>query len=85
MKSLLWTLFFLLLIGLGVNFLLEDNGYVLIQFLEYSLETSLPIFGLILIAVYFLVRLIALVWSSPGILKQRLTAKKNKKIQPTYS
>jgi len=79
MKSLLWTLFFLLLIGLGVNFLLEDNGYVLIQFLEYSLETSLPIFGLILIAVYFLVRLIALVWSSPGILKQRLTAKKIKK------
>ena len=79
MKSLLWTLFFLLLIGLGVNFLLEDNGYVLIQFLEYSLETSLPIFGLILVAVYFLVRLIALVWSSPGILKQRLTAKKIKK------
>ena len=79
MKSLLWTLFFLLLIGLGVNFLLEDNGYVLIQFLEYSLETSLPVFGLILVAVYLLVRLIALVWSSPGILKQKLATKKIKK------
>jgi heme biosynthesis-associated TPR repeat protein len=79
MKPLLWTLFFLLLIGLGVNFLLEDNGYVLVQFLEYSLETSLPIFGLILVAVYLLVRLIVLVWSSPGILKQRLIAKKIKK------
>ena len=79
MKSLLWTLFFLLLIGLGINFLLEDNGYVLIQFLEYSLETSLPIFVLILVAVYLLVRLTALVWSSPGILKQRLAAKKIKK------
>ena len=79
MKFLFWTLFFLLLIGLGANFLLEDNGYILIQFLEYSLETSLPIFGLILIAVYLLVRLIALVWSSPGILKQRLAAKKIKK------
>ena len=76
MKIFLWALFLLLLIGLGVNFLLEDNGYVLIQFLEYSLETSLPIFGLILVAVYFLVRIIAVVWSSPSILKQRLTAKK---------
>ena len=79
MKPFLWTLFFLMLIGLGVNFLVEDNGYVLIQFLEYSLETSLPIFGLILVAVYLLVRLIALVWSSPGILRQRLAAKKIKK------
>jgi HemY protein len=79
MNPLLWTLFFLLLIGLGVNFLVEDNGYVLIQFLDYSLETSLPIFGLILVAAYLLVRLIALVWSSPGILRQRLAAKKIKK------
>jgi len=79
MKIFLWSLFLLLLIGLGVNFLLEDNGYVLIQFLEYSLETSLPIFGLILLALYLLVRLIAVVWSSPGILKQRLAAKKREK------
>jgi len=79
MKIFLWTLFLLLLIGLGVNFLLEDNGYVLIQFLEYSLETSLPIFGLILVVFYLLVRLIAVVWSSPSILKQRLTAKKREK------
>ena len=79
MKLVLWTLFLLLLIGLGVNFLLEDNGYVVVQFLEYSLETSLPIFGSILVAVYLLVRLIALVWSSPGILRQRLAAKKIKK------
>ena len=79
MKLILWTLFLLLLIGLGINFLLEDNGYVLIQFLEYSLETSLPIFGLMLVAIYFLVRLIVLVWSSPGILKQRLAAKRLEK------
>ena len=79
MKPVLWTLFLLLLIGLGVNFLVEDNGYVLIQFLEYSLETSLPIFGLILVAVYLLIRLIGLVWSSPSILKQRLAAKKTEK------
>ena len=79
MKPVLWTLFLLLLIGLGVNFLLEDNGYVMIQFLKYSLETSLPIFGLILVAFYLLIRLIALVWSSPSILKQRLAAKKRKK------
>ncbi len=79
MKIFLWALFLLLLIGLGVNFLLGDNGYVLIQFLEYSLETSLPIFGLILVALYLLVRLIAVVWSSPSILKQRLTAKRREK------
>ena len=79
MKLVLWTLFLLLLIGLGVNFLLEDNGYVLVQFLEYSLETSLPIFGLILVAAYLLIRLIAVVWNSPSILKQRLAAKKIEK------
>ena len=79
MKIFLWTLFLLLLIGLGVNFLIKDNGYVLIQFLEYSLETSLPIFGLILVALYLLARLIAVVWSSPGILKQRLITKKREK------
>ncbi len=79
MKPVLWTLFLLLLIGLGVNFLLEDNGYVLVQFLEYSLETSLPIFGLILVAAYLLIRLIAVVWNSPSILKQRLAAKKIEK------
>ena len=79
MKLVLWILFLLLLIGLGVNFLLEDNGYVLVQFLEYSLETSLPIFGLILVAAYLLIRLIAVVWNSPSILKQRLAAKKIEK------
>ena len=79
MKPVLWTLFLLLLIGLGVNFLLEDNGYILVQFLEYSLETSLPIFGLILVAAYLLIRLIAVVWNSPSILKQRLAAKKIEK------
>ena len=79
MKLVLWTLFLLLLIGLGVNFLLEDNGYILVQFLEYSLETSLPIFGLILVAAYLLIRLIAVVWNSPSILKQRLAAKKIEK------
>jgi len=79
MKLFFWILFLLLLIGLGVNFLLEDNGYVLIQFLEYSIETSLPIFGLILIISYFLVRLIVLVWSSPGILRQKLSAKRLEK------
>jgi uncharacterized protein HemY len=54
MKFALWGLLLLVLIGLGVNFLLEDNGYVLIEFLSYSIETSLPIFLLALVVLYIL-------------------------------
>ena len=79
MKPVLWTLFLLLLIGLGVNFLLDDRYYVLIQYAENFRKISFTVFGLCLVAGYLLVRLIAVVWGSPGILKQRLAAKKREK------
>ena len=79
MKFALWGLLLLVLIGLGVNFLLEDNGYVLIEFLSYSIETSLPIFLLALVVLYTLVRLLGLIWHSPKIFRQKMAAKKIEK------
>ena len=79
MKFALWGFLLLVLIGLGVNFLLEDNGYVLIEFLSYSIETSLPIFLLALVVLYILVRLLGLIWHSPKIFRQKMAAKKIEK------
>ena len=79
MKFALWGFLLLVLVGLGVHFLLEDNGYVLIEFLSYSFETSLPIFIIVLIVLYLLVRLLGLIWHSPKILKQKMAAKKFEK------
>ena len=70
----------IIIIGLGVHYLIEDNGYVLIEFLTYSIEASLPIFLLLLIAVYLLVRLLSLIWGSPKYLKERLNQKREKKV-----
>ncbi len=70
----------IIIIGLSVHYLIEDNGYVLIEFLTYSIEASLPIFLLLLIAVYLLVRLLSLIWGSPKYLKERLNQKREKKV-----
>ena len=70
----------IIIIGLAVHYLIEDNGYVLIEFLTYSIEASLPIFLLLLIAVYLLVRLLSLIWGSPKYLKERLNQKREKKV-----
>ena len=83
MKIFLWTLLLLLSIGLGVKFLLDDKYNVLIHFFwqlpRDFYDISFTWFGLILVAIYLLIRLISLVWGSPGILKQRLAAKKIEK------
>ena len=70
----------IIIIGLSIHYLIEDNGYVLIEFLTYSIEASLPIFLLLLIAVYLLVRLLSLIWGSPKYLKERLNQKREKKV-----
>ena len=84
MKIFLWTILLLLLIGFGVKFLLDDNYYVLFHFPWYppmeGPSLTFTVFGLILVAVYLLIRLIVVVWGSPEALKQRLAVKKREKI-----
>jgi len=64
MRSKILIFLTIVIIGLSVHYLIEDNGYVLIEFLTYSIEASLPIFLLLLIGVYLLVRLLSLIWFS---------------------
>ncbi len=60
----------ILLISIGVvlaNYFLEDNGYVLLEFIGYSIETSVPVFVLGLLGLYICLRIIGLVWNSPNL------------------
>ena len=66
----------ILLISIGVvsaNYFLEDNGYVLLEFIGYSIETSVPVFVLGLLGLYICLRIIGLVWNSPNLIKEKLS------------
>ena len=57
---------FVLLIGtIATHFLLENNGYVLISFLGYTIEMSVPILILFLLLAYLIVRLLVRIWNAP--------------------
>ena len=53
--------------------LIEDlNGYVLLDFFQYSLETSVPVLILGMMLAYVLMRILALIWRSPRIIRELL-------------
>lgn len=47
------------------NFLLQDNGYVLINFRGYALETSAPILAFLMVLLYLAVRLLTRIFQAP--------------------
>jgi HemY protein len=51
--------------ALAAHLVLADNGYVLINFRGYVVETSVPVLALVLVAGYLTVRLLAQVWRAP--------------------
>ncbi|MBT5891116.1 MAG: hypothetical protein HOH24_05565 [Chromatiales bacterium] len=56
-------------LALGVmaaNFLVADNGYVLINFAGYTVEMSAPVMLLLLILCYIAVRLTVRIWQAPA-------------------
>ena len=58
------------LAALLANSLMEDNGYVLIQYLGRTLESSVPGFIVLLVGLYIAVRLLVhLVQSGPGLFR----------------
>ncbi len=65
MKLGAWILVGILGGAFGAHFLLRDKGYVLINFRDYSLETSVPVFLFIVAALYVLVRLAVKLWRIP--------------------
>jgi len=56
----------LILGALAGNFLLENNGYVLINFAGYSVEMSVPILLLCLTIAYLIIRLAVRIWQAPA-------------------
>ena len=56
----------LVLAALAANFLLQDNGYVLINFRGYAIEMSVPVLLLLLLVAYLAVRLLVRLWRAPG-------------------
>jgi HemY protein len=51
--------------SVAAHFLLQDNGYVLIQFRGYAVEMSVPVLVFMLVVAYFAVRLLARIWRAP--------------------
>ena len=65
MKAGLVVIIALVLGALGAHFLLQDNGYVLINAGVYAIEMSLPILVLALVLTYALVRILIRIWRAP--------------------
>lgn len=51
--------------ALAGHFLMEDNGYVLLSFAGYAVETSVPVAAGLLVLAYLAVRLLAWLWRVP--------------------
>ncbi|NNF51722.1 MAG: heme biosynthesis protein HemY [Gammaproteobacteria bacterium] len=65
MKAGLLLIIALLLGSVLAHFLLAERGYVLINFMSYTLEMSVPILILVLIVLYLLVRLAIRILAAP--------------------
>ena len=73
MKSFLIFILLALLVFIGWQYLITDNGYVLIEFLNYSIETSVPAFVGCLIVLYVVIRTFGVVWRSPKMIRNRMS------------
>jgi len=56
---------FLAIGSVATHFLLEDNGYVLINFRGYAIEMSVPILVFLLAVCYLMLRFVARLWRVP--------------------
>ena len=62
--------------------LIEDiNGYVLLEFFQHSLETSVPVLILGLLLAYILIRILTLIWRSPRIIREMLANRSAKRTE----
>ena len=65
MRYGLWGVAALIVGAFAAHFLLQDNGYVLINFRDYVVEMSVPGLILALIVLYVLVRVLVRIWRMP--------------------
>jgi HemY protein len=65
MKLGLLAVLALMVGSVATHFMMENNGYVLINFLGYTIEMSVPILLLLFFLCYLGVRLIVRIWHAP--------------------
>lgn len=65
--------------ALAANYLLADNGYVLINFRGYLIEMSVPVLIFLLIVTYMAVRLVVRVWRAPRQLGEATARRRRRK------
>ena len=65
MRAGLWGVAAVFLGAFAAHFLLRDRGYVLVNFLGYVIEMSVPVLVLVLAGAYFAVRLLLSLWRAP--------------------
>lgn len=79
MRYGIWALAALVIGALGTHFLLADRGYVMISFVGYRIEMSVPVLVLLLILLYVVVRLLIRVWRAPRQLGEAVAAHRSRR------
>ena len=65
MRAGLWSLAAVFLGAFAAHFLLRERGYVLVNFLGYVIEMSVPVLVMVLAAAYFAIRFLLTLWRAP--------------------
>lgn len=74
-----WAIAALFLGALGAHFLLQDKGYVLIDFRSYVIEMSVPVLFMLLLAAYLLIRLALRLWRAPRLLGAAVAERRHRR------
>jgi len=76
MRYGIWALAALVIGAFGAHFLLQDRGYVLISFVGYNIEMSVPVLVAALVLLYAAVRVALRIWQAPRQLGQALAGQR---------
>jgi HemY protein len=79
MRYGIWAIAALMLGAFGAHFLLAERGYVMISFLGYLIEMSVPILLLLLVLLYAGIRLLLKVWRAPRNLGEALAGRRHRR------
>jgi HemY protein len=79
MRYGIWALAALVIGAFGAHFLLQERGYVLISFLGYNIEMSVPVLVLALVLLYAAVRLALRIWRAPRQLGEAIAAQRSRR------
>lgn len=79
MRYGVWALAALLVGAFGAHFLLQDRGYVLISFVGYNIEMSVPVLVAVLVLLYGGVRLALRLWRAPRQLGEAIAAQRTRR------